>query len=148
MKKLLAFVCALALVGCSSPKKEEVVTKVCEGEYNGLPTTLTFEAKGDSILTQKQASVTSLEDLGVSEEEIIAAAETVAEQYADVKGVTYTYEIKENKLYEEFKFDYAKENLSDLQELGLVTSTTDKEIDYISLKQSIEQYEKDGFTCK
>ena len=62
--------------------------------------------------------------------------------YKNVKGVKTSLKVEGNKIIYEVDIQYSQDYMKDLVEAGLVS------IDYISLKDTIENQKSAGLTCK
>ena len=69
--------------------------------------------------------------------------------YKNVKGVKTSLKVEGNKIIYEVDIQYSQDYMKDLVEAGLVsTNGSYKDIDYISLKDTIENQKSAGLTCK
>ena len=69
--------------------------------------------------------------------------------YKNVKGVKTSLKVEGNKIIYEVDIQYSQDYMKDLVEAGLVsTNGSYKDIDYISLKDTIEKQKSAGLTCK
>lgn len=69
--------------------------------------------------------------------------------YKNVKGVKTSLKVEGNKIIYEVDIQYSQDYMKDLVEAGLVsTNGCYKDIDYISLKDTIENQKSAGLTCK
>ena len=69
--------------------------------------------------------------------------------YKNVKGVKTSLKVEGNKIIYEVDIQYSQDYMKDLVEAGLVsTNGSYKDIDYISLKDTIENQRSAGLTCK
>lgn len=69
--------------------------------------------------------------------------------YKNVKGVKTSLKVEGNKIIYEVDIQYSQDYMKDLVEAGLVsTNDSYKDIDYISLKDTIENQKSAGLTCK
>ena len=65
--------------------------------------------------------------------------------YKNVKGVKTSLKVEGNKIIYEVDIQYSQDYMKDLVEAGLVSTNG---IDYISLKDTIENQKSAGLTCK
>lgn len=69
--------------------------------------------------------------------------------YKNVKGVKTSLKVEGNKIIYEVDIQYSQDYMKDLVEAGLVSiNGSYKDIDYISLKDTIENQKSAGLTCK
>ena len=69
--------------------------------------------------------------------------------YKDINGVKASLKVKGNKVIYTVDIQYDSDYMKDLVEAGLVsTNGSYKDIDYISLKDTIENQKSAGLTCK
>lgn len=69
--------------------------------------------------------------------------------YKNVKGVKTSLKVEGNKIIYEVDIQYSQDYMKDLVEAGLVsTNGSYKDIDYISLIDTIENQKSAGLTCK
>ena len=69
--------------------------------------------------------------------------------YKNVKGVKTSLKVEGNKIIYEVDIQYSQDYMKDLVEAVLViTNGSYKDIDYISLKDTIENQKSAGLTCK
>lgn len=147
MKKLLlSCLAALCLVGCSSSPKE-VKKTVCIMEEAGLDVNTTFEHDGTKVLKQVNTNTMILAEVGLTKEEMEAAAKDAQSAYAGITGVTYTYEftLNDSTFVETTTIDFTAAPIKDLQAAGIVQAG---EADYIGIKETLESIEGQGIECK
>ena len=145
MKKLLvAFLLLMSLVACGAKE----TTTVCTSEdYYGAYET-TYVAKSDEV--QVITTVSSFYiDESYTTEEIYSELDNYASAIASVKGVTYGYEYDETTrlLVETTSVDFRQTKISDLVSAGFFDSSYTN-IDYISLKQSIDLQKSENAVCE
>ena len=139
-----------------------VKPEVTLGEYKGLEV-----AKADTTVTDEEVEVISSDDK-VKETKtkvIYDYTDYVSESYPisyykdyiknsntfykNVKGVKTSLKVEGNKIIYEVDIQYSQDYMKDLVEAGLVsTNGSYKDIDYISLKDTIENQKSAGLTCK
>lgn len=149
MKKLLlSCLAALCLVGCSStPKEEDIKKTVCTMEEAGLDVNTTFEHDGTKILKQVNTNTMELAVVGLTKEQMEAAAKEAETAYSGITGVTYTYEFIEDdsKFVETTTIDFTAAPIKDLQAAGIVQAG---EADFIGIKETLDSIEGQGIECK
>jgi len=144
MKKLLVvFLLLMSLVACGAKE----TTTICTSEdYYGMYVT-TYKSKGDEV--QVISSETSFYvDEMYSNEEIYSEMDNYAASVSGIKGVTYSYTYDEETrlIVETTAVDFRQTKIIDLVNAGFFDSSY-KNVDYISLKQSIDLQEKSNGTC-
>lgn len=147
MKKLLlSCLAALCLVGCSSTPKETKKT-VCTMEQTGVSVNTTFEHDGTKVLKQTNTNTMVLAEVGLTKEQMEAAAKEAEKAYTDITGVTYTYEFTDNdsKFVETTTIDFTAAPIKDLQAAGIVQAG---DADYIGIKETLELNKGQGIECK
>lgn len=147
MKKLLlSCLVALCLVGCSSSPKE-VKKTVCTSEQTGISINTTFEHDGTKILKQVNTNTMVLAEVGLTKEQMEAAAKEAQSAYADITGVTYTYEFTndDSTFVETTTIDFTAASIKDLQAAGIVEPG---EADYIGIKETLDAVAGQGIECK
>lgn len=139
---VFATVLMLALVGCSSKETETSYFS----DANGIETTLTYYAKGDTVTKQTTKSVMPYSLLQVStEEEARAILEPLSEEFQGVEGLEQSIEYTKLTIIETVSVDYT---IADLEEISKLQGT-EFEGDTkgrISLKKSIKLLEGLGYT--
>lgn len=149
MKKLLlSCLAALCLVGCSStPKEADIKKTVCTMEQEGLDVNTTFEHDGTKILKQVNTNTMVLAEVGLTKEQMEAAAKEAETNYTGITGVTYTYEFTndDSTFVETTTIDFTAAPIKDLQAAGIVQAG---EADYIGIKETLESIEGQGIECK
>lgn len=147
MKKLLlSCLAALCLVGCSSSPKE-VKKTVCTSEQTGISINTSFEHDGTKILKQVNTNTMVLAEVGLTKEQMEAAAKEAQSAYADITGVTYTYEFTndDSTFVETTTIDFTAASIKDLQAAGIVEPG---EADYIGIKETLDAVAGQGIECK
>lgn len=147
MKKLLlSCLAALCLVGCSSTPKETKKT-VCTMEQAGVSVNTTFEHDGTKVLKQTNTNTMVLAEVGLTKEQMEAAAKEAEKAYTDITGVTYTYEftLNDSTFVETTTIDFTAAPIKDLQAAGIVQAG---DADYIGIKETLELNKGQGIECK
>lgn len=147
---VLSLMMVAALAGCGSQKEEKAVLR-CKQEQQGYAVEMVFDAKGDRATRLTQIGTLDLTDLP---EEAVAAVDDSLKQmedtYKEMKGVEYSYKKEDKKITETIVIDLSEETIKAMSESGLlpVESNSDKAVKVISIKQSRESLEKNGWTIE
>lgn len=136
-----------ALTAC---KEEEEVKGAGKAsiEQNGVTTTMTFDAKGDTITRVTQESVMSIEGLTEEQLQIIRDAVTDAEkEYADISSLEYTTEEKDGQFVETIVIPTDEETLKAVVAAGILPVSGD-DVTELSLEQTKESLGDAGWTVE
>lgn len=146
MKKIVLFVAlVLILTGCAGGKDKTVV---CSSESLGMKTETKIDAKDDKVYKITQTSSMDIKKAGYDKEKAEDLGKQIALQYKDFKGLTYSYEVKEDIFSEKLIYDLDKADLKELQDAGFINVSDEEDVKYIGLEKSKKQYEDNGYTCK
>lgn len=144
MKRVLGVVAVLfLLVGCGSKE----TTTVCKGNIDGVKVENQISAKGDKVIKTKETGTLDFTTLNPTEDEMKEMAELIGDEYKELKGVTYNYELKEKVLAFNVEIDYEKADLKQLEEKKLIQVGEEGTPEYIGLKMTKETLEKQGLSC-
>lgn len=166
MKRLIAGFCVFLLCGCvrvnqiedatskqetpqvqkENKDKKQVVT--C---HESASSNIKFTASGDEITSLEKRFDVSLEDLGVTESlDPNKIQDTINERlvslYENTDGVEASSSIEGSVAHVLIEIDFSKADMSKLIEEGLLNEGQ-RESQYVSLDQSIELYESNGYVC-
>ena len=149
MKKIVsivAVVClALGLAACGAKVKEEKGVAVLTMEQEALKTTMTLDAKGDTVTRITQDSVISTANL--TEEQIqmvLTASEQAKSSYAEIKGIEYSLEQKDGEIVEKIVIPTDKDTLQAVIKAGLLP-VTDSKAEKLSVKETKKALEAAGW---
>lgn len=148
MKKLLMslLIFILFLTGCSS--SEVVSTTVCQGKVEGIEDKMSLEAEGDKIITSTEEAILTFIDYNIEDEEeralFIDTVESQFEALSQMEGVSVETEIKDDNVTIRVVFDMSKAAHDTLVAVGF---SSDDQLSYISLKETIDKFEAGGFSC-
>ena len=150
MKKLLACLCVVTLLaGCGgSGNKSE--SKTCSITQNGMTLDATFNAKDDEIKTADMnvtvpASALGGVDLSTLSDDQKKMMQTQLESSLGIKeddGMKVSFDFKDKDIVVKINMDLTKTDSSSLKKFGFGSNTD------MSLKNTVEQAEKQGATCK
>ncbi|CAM3713595.1 DUF1307 domain-containing protein [Erysipelothrix urinaevulpis] len=150
-KSLFVLVAVLLLTGCGSNKgKETTTTCKSSGSYLVYESSeQEYVSKGDSVKQLNSKSVlvfNSKEELDATVENAQANLDAINE----LEGVEASVEIiDETSAYDIMKINLDKADLPRLSELGILqVNTENSKAMFVSLKQSVELLESEGFTCE
>lgn len=115
---------------------------------NGVTMTLTYTAVGDVVTKQTTSNVIDYAAAGLtSKEEAQALLDPMLAQAADIEGYDQSIEYGETSATEEVSIDYQVVDMSQLEGLpGFEGSDNMEDADYISLDESRQMLEQQGFT--
>lgn len=102
-------------------------------------------AKGDNVLFSADYYYTSVEDYGLSDDEIQEYIDEVLEEYNSCEGITSDAQYDGKGISQIVFIDYNTASESDLVKLGFLSNSN---ADGISLKLTIQGFESDGLTCE
>lgn len=142
----LPFAAALTLSACSGDEETETAFT---NSQNGVEMTMTYTAVGDEVVKQTTTNVIEYEAAGLgSKEEAQQMLDPLVDQAADVEGYEQSIEYGDTSATEEVSIDYEVADMSDLSQLPGYESTAnlDEEGAFISLEESREMLENQGFT--
>lgn len=152
MKKFLCLMMLTGLLtGCGESGKK--TTTVCKGNLDEITAaTVEIKATGDKTDIMKSHVVYDFSNY-ISEEMPIDTywleqIKSMNVDYDSIKGASAKYSVDGNKIVLDIELDYSKADIDELKKAGLITSSEDKKVTYISLKQTINEQEKGGLTCK
>lgn len=116
-------------------------------EQTGVSVNTTFEHDGTKVLKQTNTNTMVLAEVGLTKEQMEAAAKEAEKAYTDITGVTYTYEFTDNdsKFVETTTIDFTAAPIKDLQAAGIVQAG---DADYIGIKETLELNKGQGIECK
>lgn len=107
-------------------------------------TTTCFLAKDDEVLFSTDYYYTSLEEYGLSEDEVQEYIDEILKEYDGYEGVLSDVQYDGKGISQVIFIDYNTVSASTLVDLGFLSSSS---ADGITLKGTIEEFEKDGMTC-
>lgn len=141
----LPFAAALTLSACSGG--EETETSFTNNQ-NGMETTMTYTAVGDEVTKQTTTNVIDYEAAGLgSKEEAQETLDPLIAQSDGVEGYDQSIEYGDTSATEEVSVDYEAADLEALAEVPGFEGTANMEDgDFVSLEQSREMLENQGFT--
>lgn len=149
MKKFLGMLMlALLVTGCGGDK----TTTVCKGNIDELTTnTTTIEATDDQVNTMKavvEYDVTDYVDDQYTIDYWLSQLKSINVDYESLDGVIANWDVDGTIITLEVEINYDEADLSQLSDAGVITSTEDGEVAYISLEETVKQQESAGLTCK
>lgn len=141
----LPFAAALTLSACSGD--EETETSFTNTQ-NGVEMTMTYTAVGDEVTKQTTSNLIDYEAAGLgSKEEAQAMFDPMIEQGSDIEGYEQSIEYGDTSATEEVSIDYEVADLGELSQVPGFEGTANMEDgDFVSLEQSREMLENQGFT--
>ena len=131
--------------------QEEDITKktlVCTSESEE---TITFDAKGDEITNMTQTFYMTFDSLGITEDMDASQMEQIindslSQTYSDIEGVSVSGTVEDNRVKVTVNIDYETADMDVLIEKGLLKEG-EMENQYISLKETQNDYTDNGYAC-
>lgn len=144
---MLMLLMAFSLTACGGEKKDEDTKMVCSVTLeNGI------QMKNEIIANGNQVKSIAYNNYFESDESFIGIVESEAIKYDEIfnklKGVTYSYEIQDNKFSEKITIDFTVADYSELCDNGLLEKVDGKVPTMITLDKTIEGMENIGCECK
>ncbi|MEF3331383.1 YehR family lipoprotein [Oceanobacillus oncorhynchi] len=139
---MLALILALAgLMACNS---EETVT--LQSEQNGVIMKITYVAEGDEVIEQSTESEIPYSSLMVTtKEEAQAILDPIVAEIQGTEGLEHNIDYQDDKAIETMTIDYTTADLSEISALPGSTFEGEEGADTVSLEQSVEMMEGQGF---
>lgn len=130
------------------PANDELTERAFRQTQGGVDMTLTYTAIGDRVIKQTTRNVINYEAAGFGDKaQAQEIFDPMLEQSAGIEGYDQTIEYGETEAVEELTIDYEVVDLSQLSGLpGFEGSDNVNEADFISLSQSLQMLEQQGFT--
>lgn len=149
MKKIfLASLCLLFLSGCSKKTSTETTCTITEATDSFSDVLL---ADNDRVISTITTALTDfseyIESGDVTEKNLALEVESLALSMNAIDGVTYTSTLKDGVLAEETTIDYKETDMDTLIAEGLIKGDPEAYLNYLSLSETIENYESLGLTC-
>ena len=151
MKKMGIICLLLLLTACGGVDSAKRST-VCSLGYDNVSDTYksivyqqSFDSEGDYI---SYMVIESTFEMYKSADSFIEAEEEYAEQFVDIAGVSYEYEINDAIVVERIIIDLDLADMNDLVSLGLVVSEDGELPAYISYSSTIDSLENEKYTCQ
>ncbi len=151
LKNIILCALCLLLTGCQSKTK---VDPALSNTWNCTQSTTVIRLENNNDTLQKTEQVFILPydaiqtDSTASPEQAKQEALALCEQmFQGLEGVTFKGEAQETGIQCTLTIDYAKADLSQLKEASLTEQLGLKE-GYISLADTIDRLESDGFACQ
>ncbi|WP_152656705.1 YehR family lipoprotein [Oceanobacillus sp. CFH 90083] len=136
---LVLFIALAGLMACSS---EESVT--LQGEQNGIILEVTYVANGDEVIEQSVESEIPYSSLMVTtKEEAQAILDPIVAEFQGVEGIEHNIDYQDDKAVETMSVDLTVVDLSEAA--NLPGASVDSDVDSISLEESVEMLENQGF---
>ena len=125
-------------------------TTICKGKLDMITTEEVEIISSDEKVKETKTQVTYDYSDYVSDMYPISYYKDYSNKfYKDINGVKASLKVKGNKVIYTVDIQYDSDYMKDLVEAGLVsTNGSYKDIDYISLKDTIENQKSAGLTCK
>ena len=121
-------------------------TTICKGKLDMITTEEVEIISSDEKVKETKTQVTYDYSYYVKYKDYIKNSNKF---YKDINGVKASLKVKGNKVIYTVDIQYDSDYMKDLVEAGLVsTNGSYKDIDYISLKDTIENQKSAGLTCK
>jgi len=141
----LPFVAVLSLSACGSEEPEETAYTQSE---NGVEMTLTYTHVGDEVVKQTASNVIDYEAAGFgTKEQAQEILDPLLAQSDGIEGYEVVMEYGETTATEEVTIDYEVIDMADLQGIPSFEGSANLEdADYISLEESRDILESQGFT--
>lgn len=150
MKKLfvvmMVLMMAFSLTACGGEEKVEDTKMVCTTTTNGVEVMNEIVANGNKVKTVSYNNTLEVDDSMA--EMLESAAQAYVEKYNAVKGVEYTFEIKDGKFVEKTFIDFTTADMSALCDAGLLEKVDGQVPDYIDLEKTLEGMKASGCECK
>lgn len=152
MKKLmLSLVTVLLLSACSSKGIDEITRTVCTNDFPYLvyeSGQQIYTSRGDKVLTMEIRAVLELEDAETMAA-VMESVEATLPVFNENKGMHASVEkINDTSLYDILIIDFEEADMSKVADMNILEEDSGKKITQVSLKQSIENIEEDGFVCR
>ncbi len=142
-KMIFATFMLCMVVACGS---KEATTTTLVGDFDGINYSIILDAEGDKVTQLTQ--ITTMDLSGYDEETISLLEESIKEYetiYSEYDCATYTTELSDVEFKETITFDLSKPDyINELAEAGVLPLENDEKVAYISLKESIANYEELG----
>lgn len=140
----LPFAAALTLAGCSEDETETTFTN----SQGGVEMSMTYTAVGDEVTKQTTSNVIDYEAAGLGgKEEAQQLLDPMIEQGDDVEGYEQSIEYGDTEATEEVSIDYEVADFNELSQVpGFEGAGNTEDGDYVSLEESREMLENQGFT--
>ncbi|MFD1417100.1 YehR family lipoprotein [Oceanobacillus jeddahense] len=134
----------LALVGLIACNSEETVT--LQGEQNGVVLEITYVAEGDEVVEQSTESEIPYSSLMVTtKEEAQAILDPIVAEIQGTEGLEHNIDYQDDKAIETMTIDYTSADLSEISALPGSNFEGSEDADMVSLEQSVEMMESQGF---
>ncbi len=165
MKKLVVLALALMMSGCAnisnlfnndtsqepdiSDSSDSVASTVTCTDENDE--SIVFDAVDDEVTKQTEVIYFTYEEAGISEEmeaeQIEAQVQALNSIYDDLDGVVASCDIEDTRIRMTVTIDYEAAHIDALIDAGLITQG-ENENEYVSLENSIETREANGYACE
>lgn len=143
MKKFLCLATGLMMVsGCTSNQDSAAS---CVLDNSSTHTEILMEAHKDQMVSQTITLDSYYRKEGLQKSYAEKSAKQRSREYADVKGITFTYKIDDQKLTQKLTFDFTQVKDSDLVAFDYLTKKNDE--NYFSINKAVEEYEEQGYQC-
>lgn len=149
MKKITAlvalpFVAALSLAACGNDEPEETAYTQSQ---NGVEMTLTYTHVGDEVIKQTANNVINYEEAGFGDkEQAQEMLDMLLAQSDDIEGYEISMDYGETTATEKVVIDYEVIDVAQLEGVPGFEGSNLEDADYISLEESAELLEAQGFT--
>lgn len=148
MKKITGFitiaVLAVLMVACSGGSES---TRTFELEQNGVKTTMIYTTVGDKVTMQTTENLIQYDLAGItSKQEAEEIFTPMVVQFQNIDGVTHKMQYNDSEAIETLAIDYETVNFEDIADLPGMDFSDDPTENGVSMKQSLEILESQGFT--
>lgn len=140
----LPFVAALSLAACGNDEPEETAYTQSQ---NGVEMTLTYTHVGDEVIKQTANNVINYEEAGFGDkEQAQEMLDMLLAQSDDIEGYEISMDYGETTATEKVVIDYEVIDVAQLEGVPGFEGSNLEDADYISLEESAELLEAQGFT--
>lgn len=141
---VLPFVAALSLSACGNDEPEETAYTQSQ---NGVEMTLTYTHVGDEVIKQTANNVINYEEAGFGDkEQAQEMLDMLLAQSDDIEGYEISMDYGETTATEKVVIDYEVIDVAQLEGVPGFEGSNLEDADYISLEESAELLEAQGFT--
>ncbi|QIK69229.1 YehR family protein [Erysipelothrix sp. HDW6C] len=149
MKKLiLASLCLVFLTGCTKKTATETSCTISDATDSYSDVLL---ADNDRVTSSVTTSVTNfskaIEDGSITATNLALEVEALSTALNAIPGVTYTSSIENNVLTDSTTIDYKEADMDSLIAEGLIQGDPDAYLNFLSLSETVSNYEELGLTC-
>lgn len=133
------------LVGCINNDTEKLAN--CEMDKDGVAIKSELTGIGNRLISQKQETVIDLKKVGINGSDAKKLSEEYSKKYTDLKGVSYTHSINDNKMIENISINVEESELDKLINENIIQSDNPN-VNEVNFDQSITGLEQMGMKCE